>query len=617
MTMNGDSVPTLREIGVRVHRLGWSARRIGSWFIAHAEDCPPRRGREKRSERTRDGVIYDPRTKQVRTRFTLNGDLDSAVLGDDARVYSIEGNALVSRREDGADLRTHAQPIYDRGLLAVRAQKALFVDYAEEGPGGLVLVSLDDEAVVATRALPEPWFAWFAVGDGTLVSYGETRATLVGLDPSTLRPRWAQEVPEEVSLDMDARTLSDARRVLLYDDVLWCVDVLSGDARVLPWRRREERFWAFTTQGILSSPRPHTLVLRAIETGAVLAEFSCPEPLSRVVVAGERAFVLDEAAVLHVLSLDVGAILAARQFPRSGQFSPTTLSADVEDVFLHGNWPPRALGDESAVTAARAMRGGAGLAGLDRDPRDLIVPESLLDEPSSSRPPSNDPARLEAILTVLREEEGSRASAWERLVARGIIPAHFDLAEFPIEDDGSQPGSFKPVLDLPKMEVGAWVALAHDAESLVRSRWLARELIERLRPWCTGATLPALRWRKNGANGWWSSSPRLLQRIFSVIEQVVRVIIPRGDRIVPNLAATKVAWSYACTEGLRVPQSGPSAWVGRRFDAMPDPFAPWDALTELGHPVLEASDEWITLALVPLTDDFSARVQLPDDDIPF
>jgi hypothetical protein len=612
--MNSDSVPTLREIGVRVHHLGWSARRVGSWFIAHAEDCPPRRDREKRRESTRDGVIYDPRTEQVRARFTLNGDLDSAVLGDDARVYSIEGNALVSRREDGADLRTHAQPIYDRGLLAVRARKALVADYSEEGPVGLVLMGLDDEAVIATRALPEPWFV---VGDGTLVSYGETRATLVGLDPSTLRPRWTLEVPEEVALDMDARTLSDARRVLLYDDVLWCVDAISGDARVLPWRRREERFWAFTAKGILSSPRPHTLVLRAIETGAVLAEFSSPEPLSHIVVAGERVFVLDEAAVLHVLSLDVGAILAAGRFPRAELFYPTTLSADVEDVFLHGSWPPRALEDESAVTAARAMRGGAGLAGLDRDPRDLIVPESLLNETSSYRPPSNDPARLEAILTVLREEEGSRASAWERLVARGIIPAHFDLAEFPIEDDGSQPRVFQAGARPHEDGVGAWVALAHDAESLVRSRWLARELIERLRPWCAGATLPAVRWRKNGANGWWSSSPRLLQRIFSVIEQVVRVIIPRGDRIVPNLAAAKIAWNYACTEGLRVPQSGPSAWVGRRFDAMPDPFAPWEALTETGHPVLDADDEWITLALVPLTDDFSERVQFVDDDIPF
>ena len=65
---------------------------------------------------------------------------------------------------------------------------------------------------------------------------------------------------------------------------------------------------------------------------------------------------------------------------------------------------------------------------------DLIVPESLLDETPGTSAPSNDPARLEAILTVLREEEGSRANAWERLVARGIIPSHFDLAEFPIED---------------------------------------------------------------------------------------------------------------------------------------------------------------------------------------
>lgn len=612
MAMNGDSVATLREIGVRVHRLGWSARRVGPWFIATAGDCPLRDG-----ESSRDGVIYDPRTEQVRARFTLNGDLSSAVLGDDARVYSIEENALVSRREDGTDLRTHAQSIYDRALIAVRAEKALVVEYNDEGPVGIVLMNLDDEAVAATLALSAPWFEWFATGEGTLVAYDETRTSLVGLDLSTLRPRWVREVPEEVSLDVDARTLSDARRVLLYDDVLWCVDVVSGDARVLPWRRRDERFWALTSRGILSSPRPHTLVLRAIETGAVLTEFAAPESLSHVVVAGERAFVLDDGAVLHVLSLDEGALLAARQFPRSEQFYAPTLAADTEDVYLQGDWSLHALEDEHAVTVARAMRSGPGVADLDRDPRDLIVPESLLDETPGTSAPSNDPARLEAILTVLREEEGSRANAWERLVARGIIPSHFDLAEFPIEDgDRLPPGYPGRMLDVTKMDVGAWVALAHDAESLLHSRWLARELIERLRPWCTSPTLPALRWRKVEANGW-RSPTRMLRRIFSVIEQVVRVVIPRGDRIVPTLSAAKVAWSYVCTEGLTVPRSGPSAWVGQRFDAMPDPFGPWDALSELGHPVLEADDEWITLALVPLTDDFSARVQLPDDDIPF
>jgi len=230
------------------------------------------------------------------------------------------------------------------------------------------------------------------------------------------------------------------------------------------------------------------------------------------------------------------------------------------------------------------------------------------------------PQLAEALFAT--QEARSATEAWYRLHQRGLLPPGWESAPARgfvfVEEDGVRwgpLGSLHPPVHAIPGSVEACVALASDPEGIQAAERLADECITAWAAW--GVKAPARRvWDVVLRAGppVFVSAPTVLEEAGAVVRYAHELaawdrLVLVGDRLLTHAQALLDAqtghrvrldladvfrdawlWALACDEGLKVPVTDddlaphiPGALAGRRFADIPDPFAPWFALSDTGY----------------------------------
>ncbi len=590
----------------------------------------------------RDGrdqvVVLDPADDSVRARFTVDDGCAGCCESNDGRLLLVEGRALVSRSIDGGDRRAHAR-------LALGSRESVLRALHCDGELAIVCTSADDRyencavrvydlgsgACVLTVELGGIC-ELARIVDGALVVGLYTDGELFELRATRLasgQQAWSRTFEVE-GPGRGARAFHSVRGagvvIVETEDGPRRVDLVTGAAE--PFAR--STLVALDREYALCDAQDAGLEVRSLVDGALRARFAtflrCDHGAAlgdgRFAVLLEDTLVLCDGsgagcvagAALSLAANEGGATLTARarwiaieRVDRSGFYvAPGAPPPDLSrGVFF------------APLERARAPRAIPSL--VDRAPREIALPTALrtVDDAALERDPPVDAQRLDEILTVLDEERGVVAAAWERLVARGLVSAGCDLDDHPVYSSTQSDMPVRPGAVESERALGLWVALAHDAPAIETALPLARELIARLSPWrrpdAGGATRVCF-----NADPWmrYTVLDPLLARVDASLLSVVRYPInDMGGPAVRWLLARDALWSDASAAGDVLPPTAPERVAGRLFREVASPYAPAIALVELGFAAVTIQDDAVELALAGF--DETLRAREPSEDVPF
>lgn len=527
--------------------------------------------------------------------------LASCALGVDRLLWIASDRTLWSSAAGGQRPRKH-------GRIALRAGEG--PRWMRAGEGLALLVESDDDEEGASNrvsaieldgcavrwTLPFGWVSMVASDGGRVWVLDrdiedDRRETLVCVDAKTAQILWRWT--------FDAAGDEDAERsgplVWLGPEVIigGSVVALDRERGAVRWMLDEGRVVGRAGDRVLVARSWRSLDVRAAQTGALLARFALQGAAVRTCAIDDSRVAVSTHDALWVLDVEEGRILAAE---RIGVRATSYPRLDARGAVIVHEPRERWTGDP------RVERGEQLRVARAIEPERAQWSEPFEQRQAAYVELPVDKLRLAQIVAVLREEQGDREAAWERLEAQGMIDPRMDRQRFSLLDRRGASG-----LDAPEL----WCALAHDSSILCEALTLCDELRHAVRPW-TGALRERVVLELDGFDTW--GSERLLVRwLLAALSEIADAPWP-DDRAPEALVALDAAWRRAADEGLRFADSAPRMLADTLVSAHRSPVAPWLALVALGFAPSLHSDE-VHLAYVAMNEALDGRAAL--DDVPF
>jgi hypothetical protein len=597
------------------------------------------------SDRTRDVALVDPATDVVRGRFTSAVRVSGCVAMGEDRVLYVEGDALVSRTIDGGDRRVHVtgvlreREVLSGSLLCTGACAALLVREspelaADEDPAddfdsfiyhlrifdvrvGELLRSIERIGYVSLVQLTDDALLY------SQVDSDDTADPVFSLlDLKSGATRWNARRAQWFADDVFELRDFDAGRTVLSSNLrdTAAIDAATGALR---WSRKEVSCVATDGNGVALMARgAHALEARRIDDGSLVARWRIDAPIESGTCLSVGRFAVFTARSLHLFELDPSSpiIDLPLEQGRSTLFGRLVGSRGWLCVSLYCGSiqiPP-----DAQLPAVRCTR---LLASEQDEPVLLYVPSELSERKQTNDQvgPPIDRERIEAILTIHREEDGDERAAWERLVARSLVDPEFDTDRCPvtISADRYRMGEHRATGD----RGAVWLAFAHDQRTLATAAALASELCERLAPWCNGRA-PGWCFETNDLPLFSKREP-VMRRLVETITRCVRFVGERrGEtaidadygRLEPLARELDYLWKFAVDRDMTMPDSAPRGVAGRPFRELRSPLEPLLSLYAIDFGPGKI-DELLLMRLWRI-DAETGRRMVPtseDEDIPF